>query len=137
MNIVIDSNIFIAALLKSGTVREFIINSDLNLLFPEFELAEIKKYKEEIMTRAPLDEKEFDILLLRLLNYVKIIPWEITAKFFTEAYNIFGKIDEKDVIFIATALAFNCPVWSDDKHFKRQNKVKILTTKEIIQTYRK
>ena len=40
------------------------------------------------------------------------------------------KIDKEDVIFIATALAYNATIWSDDTDFQKQNKIKILTTKK-------
>jgi len=43
-----------------------------------------------------------------------------------------GHIDENDVVFIATALAFNCSIWSDDKHFQKQNRVKIFKTSEFF-----
>ena len=37
-----------------------------------------------------------------------------------------GNVDIDDVPFIATSLAFdNCPIWSDDKHFKGQDRIKI------------
>ena len=42
-----------------------------------------------------------------------------------------GHIDKDDVIFIATALAFNCPIWSEDKHFQKQNIVKIFKTSKV------
>ncbi|HID40035.1 MAG TPA: hypothetical protein EYP36_11045, partial [Calditrichaeota bacterium] len=38
-----------------------------------------------------------------------------------------------DVQFIAAALATKSTIWSDDKHFKKQDEVKILTTKELIE----
>ncbi len=48
-----------------------------------------------------------------------------------------SKIDKNDVVFIAAALALNCPIWSDDKHFKKQKEIKIFTTKEISKMYLK
>lgn len=132
MNIVIDTNIFISALIKRGICREILTNLKVNFLLPEFELEEIKTHKEEIIKKADLTEKEFDVLFLRLLKYVKIIPVYISKKYKEEAIKIIGKVDLDDVQFIATALVFNCPIWSDDKHFKKQKIVKILTTKEIL-----
>ena len=42
-------------------------------------------------------------------------------------------IDEKDVQFIALALSIkNDGIWTNDKHFKKQNAIKILTTHDII-----
>lgn len=131
MNIVIDTNIFISALIRDNLTRALITKSENNLLFPEFELEEIREHKIEIMEKARYSEKEFDILLLRLLNYVKIIPTNIILNHKEKAEEIIGKIDMDDVQFFATALAFNCPIWSDDKHFKMQDKIKVFTTKEI------
>ena len=131
MNIVIDTNIFISALIKDGLIRDLIVNSKINLLFPDFEFEEIRKYKKEIMLKSGQPEKEFNVLMLRLLNYVKIIPKEIFANFRDEACKIIGDIDYKDIPFIATALAFNASIWSDDKHFKKQNIIKVYTTKDM------
>jgi len=130
--LVIDTNILISALIKEGLTKEILTNLKLNFIFPELSLEDIYFYKTDIMRKAKINEKQFYTLLLRLLKYVKIIPLDIINSFREEAHEIMGKIDKEDTIFIATALAFNCPIWSDDKHFQKQNKIKILTTKDII-----
>ena len=132
MKLVIDTNIFISALIKDSVIREIIVKSKHILLFPEFEFEEIKNHKQEIMEKSSSSEKEFDILLLRLLNYVKIIPEDIILHYKKQAFEIIGKVDSDDTVFIATALAFNCPIWSEDKHFKQQDKIRIITTKELV-----
>lgn len=132
MNIVIDTNRFISALIRDGISRQLISNYHLNFLFPEFEFKEIFEHKEEIINKARLNEKEFNILNLRLLKYVKIIPADLIMDFADEAEQIIGNIDLDDVQFIATALTFNCPIWSDDKHFKKQNVVKVFNTSELL-----
>ncbi len=133
MNIVIDTNIFISALIKDGAARSVILKPSLNILFPEVEFEEIKSHKEEIMAKSKLSERELYMLILRFLNYVKIIPTSIVAPYRESADKIIGAIDSDDVPFIATALAFNCPILSEDKHFKAQNKVKIITIKEMLE----
>lgn len=132
MNIVIDTNIFVSALIKNGICREILTNFKINFLFPEFEFEEIKNHKEEIIKKAGLTEREFNTLFLRLMKYVKIIPAYISSARKEEAMQIIYKIDQNDVQFIATALVFNCSIWSDDKHFKKQKTIKVFTTKEII-----
>ncbi|MBT4136203.1 PIN domain-containing protein [archaeon] len=132
MDIVIDTNIFISALIRDNLTRELIFNFKYNLLFPEFEFEEIFNHKKEILRKSKLTDYEFNILLLRLLKKVKIIRTKRIIENREEAKKIIEKIDPNDVIFIATALTFNCPIWSDDKHFQKQNKVKVLTTKDII-----
>ena len=132
MNIVVDTNVFISALIRDGITRHIIVHSKDNLIFPEFELVEINDHKEEIIKKANLTERQFNIVLLRLLKYVRVIPTNIVIDYRDEAFEIMKEIDKDDTIFIATALAFNALIWSDDSDFKKQNKIKILTTKELI-----
>ncbi len=132
MNIVIDTNIVISALIKDKFTRYFITHSKNNFLIPEFELVEIYNHKEEIMYKSNLSEIEFNILLLRLLKYIRIIPTHMLIDKEKQARKIIGHIDDDDVQFIAAALKFNCPIWSDDKHFKKQNAIEVLTTKQIL-----
>ncbi len=42
------------------------------------------------------------------------------------------EIDIDDSLFLALAMSLNCPIWSNDKHFKRQSFVKAFTTQELI-----
>jgi len=42
------------------------------------------------------------------------------------------KIDPDDTPFIAAALATNSDIWSDDKHFQKQNKIKVWKTEDLI-----
>ena len=132
MNIVVDTNIFISALIKDGVTRSIILTSGFNFLFPEFEFEEIFNHKSEILKKSELKEEEFNVLLLGLLKKVKIIRTEKIIGYHGKAKKIIGYIDKDDVIFIATALAFGCGIWSDDKHFKMQRKVEIYTTKEML-----
>jgi predicted nucleic acid-binding protein len=132
MNLVIDTNIFMSALIKEGKTREIIFNTDYQLLFPEFEFEEIFDHKEEILKKSKLTEQEFNELMLELLKKVKIIRTKRVSSFRKLARKIIGHIDNDDVIFVATALAFNCPIWSDDFHFQKQDKIEILTTKELL-----
>lgn len=136
MNIVIDTSIFISALIKKGICREILTNFRINFLFPEFEFEEIKNHKGEIVNKAGLSEKEFNVLFLRLMKYVKIIPAYFSKTYENEAVRIIGSIGFNDIQFVATALAFNCPIWSEDKHFKKQKVVKVFTTKEIIKIFK-
>jgi len=61
----------------------------------------------------------------KLMTYIKIVRTEEIIRYREKAKEIIGKIDEDDILFIACALAFKCPIWSDDKHFKLQNTIKV------------
>jgi predicted nucleic acid-binding protein len=38
----------------------------------------------------------------------------------------------KDVEYFALALKLDCPIWSNEKAFKKQSRVKVISTKELI-----
>jgi len=131
-----DANIFVAALLKDSVMRELIVYSPYNLLFPEIIFDEIEEHKEELIEKSGLSEQEFNQLSLRLLNHVKIISNNLTVPHKQEAKRIINHIDSDDVPFIATRLAFNyCPIWSDDAHFQQQNEIEILTTEQLVSMF--
>lgn len=132
MKLAIDANVFISALMKKdGLTADIIVNSWYDILFPEFEFQEIYKYKDEIIKRAGYSEMEFIKLTTLLLNHMRIISHEEIRDYYDEACSIMNSIDLGDIIYIATALAFKAVIWSDDAHFKMQNRVRSLTTEEM------
>ncbi len=134
MNLVIDTNIFIAALLKDSKIRELIVNSHCNLLVPELIYQEIEEHKEELINKSGLSEEEFNNLISLLNKYLTIIPNEKLANYQKEAETIIGAIDKDDIPIMAASLSNNnCPIWSDDFHLQKQKTIKVFTTKEIIE----
>lgn len=132
MNIILDSNIFFSALIRDSTVRRIVTQSNHLFLFPLIIFEEFKKYKEEIIKKSKLDYHSFREVVINLMKHVKLVKDEQFEDKFEEALNIMKEIDEKDTSFIACALAFNCPVWSDDPHFKKQNRIEVFTTKDMV-----
>lgn len=132
MKLVIDTNIFISALIKrEGLTRNIMLNSDNYFFFPEYEFQEIYKYKDDILKKSEYSEAEFIVAMAALLNNIHIISYEEIRSSYDEACNIMNSIDSGDTIFIATALAFDALIWSDDQHFKKQNRIKCLTTEDM------
>ena len=137
MKFVIDTNIFLSALIKDGLTREIIINSPFKLFIPEQELIEIKRYEELIINKSGINKGDLRDLIRKLLRYITIIRNDQIIKYKCKAEEIIGNIDEDDVPFIAAALSLNSSIWSEDKHFQRQKEIKTLTTKEILRLYYK
>ena len=132
MKFVIDTNIIIAALVKDSFARKIILLGDAEFISPDFSIDEINKYKELILNKSGMTEKEFTILLSTLLERINIIPEFRYESYLEEANKLIGNIDLKDVPFIALALSMeNDGIWSEDKHFQKQGKVKIWKTEEI------
>jgi predicted nucleic acid-binding protein len=138
MNIIIDSNSLFSALIKNSKTRRIILEYDNLFLFPSFIFIEMQKHKSELLKKSRMSERDFNKLLQLILRKVVIVPNEVLIPYKKEAYEIVKDIDLDDILFIACALAYpNSVIWSDDKKLKRQSKVKILNTQEIIKFLRK
>ena len=133
MTFILDSNIIISALIKDSKTREIIAKTDQKFLIPEIVIDEIRKYKGLIIEKSKMSEEDYTTVLKKLLSYIEVIPNEVTEQNLEKAIKIMADIDIKDVIFIAAALSYpDSKIWSDDKHFERQNEIKILKTKEMV-----
>ena len=77
MNIVIDTNILISALIKDSITRKIIIQSGFRFYYPEISLMELKKYRDYIIKKSKISEKDFDVLLNKILEYIITIPEDI------------------------------------------------------------
>lgn len=137
MQLVVDTNIIIAALIKDSTIRHLLSHLEIDLLTIGFSDIEILKYKSYITKKAEITEKEFDILLEKIRNKLIILDDLIVLQKMEEAKKIMDKIDKNDTPFIALALATNSDIWSDDKHFEKQNKVKVWKTSDLVNKYLK
>ena len=129
MKIVIDTNIIISALLKDSITRKILTDFRFLFLLPSFALSEINKYKDEICEKASITKEEFYELLRRIMRNIQIINHEYYSAYIKEVEGLIKDVD--DVSFLALALSLNCLIWSDDKHFQEQKRIKILTTKEM------
>ena len=68
-----------------------------------------------------------------LLTNIRVIPADKVLSKWKEAEELMARVDEDDVPFVAASMSVSCDgIWSDDKHLRRQNKVKIWTTKDVV-----
>ena len=133
MEIIVNTNRIIAALIKDSASRKIILNEKFTLYTIEFGINEVKKYKELIKKKARIDEQEFNFLMRHLLSKIIVLnETEISRKSIAEATKIMQSIDADDVYFMALSIELgNKPIWSDDNHFLKQKKIKILSTKSL------
>ena len=67
------------------------------------------------------------------MENINIIPEEDVKSKMKEALAIMKNIDTKDAPFIAAALAIpNDGIWSHDRHFEKQKKVKQWLAKNLL-----
>lgn len=138
MNIIIDSNPLFSALIKDSTTRRIILEYDGFFLFPSFIFEEMQKHKAELLKKSRMPEKDFNTLLQLILKKVAIVSNEVLVPYKKEAFEIVKDIDPDDVLFVACAIAYpHSIIWSNDRGLKKQSKVSIFNTKEIIKLLEK
>ncbi|MFH1394042.1 MAG: PIN domain-containing protein [Candidatus Micrarchaeota archaeon] len=136
MRLVVDTNRIIAALVRDGVSRKIITHFDGELITIGFSIGELGDHKEEILKKAKISETDLEMILNKLFSKMTILEDKIIVLYMGEATDIMEDIDPADTPFIAAALATKAPIWSDDKHFKKQNQIEILNTKELVEMLR-
>ncbi|MFH1409475.1 MAG: PIN domain-containing protein [Nanoarchaeota archaeon] len=129
MRLVIDANIFIAALIAQGRTLDYIYDSDLQLFAPQFLLDEIHCHKEKIRQKTGLDPFEFMNVASDIISRIHFTSQH--EAFLSEATRI--SPDPDDAEYLAVALMLQCPIWSNDKRLKEQKEVKVLSTHELLE----
>ena len=101
------------------------------LVSPDFALEELLSDKGKVMKCAEIDELGFVFLLSFLAKKIGVIPkYEYEASL--QRARGLSPHPEDDPYF-ALALSLNSAIWSDEKAFKDQSRVKVLSTKELIE----
>ncbi len=133
MILIANTNRIIAALIKDSISRKVIYSDKFLLLTPKFALEELKGNKSELLEKTKLGESAFENLLSLIMNNLYVVDDSIIRYKFEKARRIMDKIDKDDTPFIALALSVsNDGIWTDDKHFQRQNKVRVWRTSDLV-----
>jgi predicted nucleic acid-binding protein len=134
LKIILDLNIIISALIKESVSRKIIFNPFLDFYFPETAFHKIIKYKKYIMEKSKIGDNELLILLIRLFSHITLVSRKRLVEFKRQAKEIMKLIDDEDSIFIAAALSLgdDVVIWSDDKHFEKQERIKVWKTIDVI-----
>jgi len=137
VKLIVDTSVLIAALMKKSTVRELLLNPLFEFYVPEYCIEEIERHVGEISERSGLSVENVYLLLGVLLASVQVVPAERFSKRIKEAEKIMDKTDMDDVPFIALALSFpNDGVWTEDRHFLEQRRVKVWRTRDLLKMLR-
>lgn len=133
MKVVIDTNVLMASLIHDSTVRRLLVSGKAAFYLPEFALEEVEKYKRDLKEKSGYSEEEFQKLKELLLEWIIMVPKELTKKHMREAISVMENIDRKDSVFVACAFAVNADgILSFDKDFSRQKRVRCFDVKELI-----
>jgi len=138
IRIVIDTNILISALIKDDSTTSKIIKSGIfEIYYPEDGMLELKRYRDYIVEKRKkaLQRKSFDYALSFLLESIIVVPSPLYEDKIKKAYEIMKNIDEKDTPFLALALKLQCPIWSNDNDFEKQDLVEVYKTSYISRKF--
>lgn len=131
----LDANILFAAFMRDSTTRKILLTktpTPLKLYAPAFIIDEVYKYKDLLAKKAMLNKNEVLGLILQLIyaSGIEIIDYGYLDKFKKDAYRISPTVN--DAIYFAVALYKRCPIWSNDKLMAKQDRVKVISTKDLL-----
>ena len=133
MRIILDANIILSALMKSGTTRKIILSKEIEFYTIQYTLEEVLKYSDLIKKKSGLSDYELKIVLGTIFENIKIIPIKTVKSNFKKAFEVIKAIDPKDAPILAGAMSIpNDGLWTNDKHLKQQKLNKTISTKELL-----
>ena len=130
MKLVVDANVLFSFFKEESLTRKLITSPELLLFSPTFSLLELDKNKEEVADRAKISFDEYEYVKKVLTNFVRFIPLEKYENKLLEAKET--SPDPKDIRYFALALWLAIPLWTNEKRLKRQDKVIVFSTSELL-----
>jgi len=131
MKLVVDTNVLFSFFKKESKTRRLILNFEiLEPVTPSFCIDELNEHKELICEKSKLSDREFEEALDDLLIFVKVFSLFEYKEFLPDAKTI--SPDPDDIDLFALALKLNCPIWAQEKAFKKQSRIKVFATSDLI-----
>ena len=131
MDLIIDANIVFAALIKEGFSSKLILNDNLNLFSTDFLVEETERYLFNLLEKSKRDVRDFIRFEEIIHEKIKIISRLEFSNLLEEAKNFCP--DSGDLLYFALALHLNCPIWSNDKKLKEQNRIKVYSSHDLLE----
>ena len=137
MRIVVNSDRIFAALIRKSKCREIILSEKFEFLTVDFARKEIQEHVGEILRKTGLSLNEVETILGILFKSISIVNDAVIKKKYKNARKIMDHIDPNDTPFIALALSVeNEGIWTEDKHFMKQKRIRIWKTIELMDLIR-
>lgn len=132
MRLVVDTNRIISALIKDGYSRTIICSSCHDFYTLEYVVEEVEKYMDYIVKKSGMTAKEVDLLFTLFMQNVSVVSDATVKSKLDIAIDLMKDIDVRDAPILACALAVpNDGIWTEDKHFDKQNQVRVWHTKDL------
>lgn len=133
-SLIVDANILFSFFKKESARRivlEKLLKKGTKINVPYEVFLELSNNKDKIIRYSDISSSEFEILMSLLHKHVNAFSDEQFETFIKESIDLAPH--KKDLEYFALSLSLkNCPIWSDETSFKEQSKIKIFSTKELL-----
>ena len=135
MKLIVDANELFAGIIAKGKNLQswtlaILFSDEVELFAPFRLLAELEKNRDEIRSKSGFSLQDFEAFVGILELRVRFIPLEQFLDKILEAKVLAPHL--KDVEYFALALKLDCPIWAQEKAFKKQSGVRVFTTSDLF-----
>ena len=129
MKLVADANVLFSSIIRKGITARLLLDLRITPCMPEFYFIEFNKHYFLLLAKSGLEKQDFDRAAELLWSRIEVIPDDRLKPFVPAAAALVS--DRNDWLYLAAALAENAELWSNDKGFKKQSRVKVWGTEEL------
>ncbi len=134
MNIVVDANELFSCIIAKGKKLDshttgIFFSDELKLFAPMKLLEELENNKEEVMRKSTFSEYEFATFIELLKLRISFIRLAEFVDKVSAAKDLAPHL--KDVQYFALALKLDAKIWSQEKAFKKQKMIDIVSTNDL------
>lgn len=140
MKLIADTNILITYFWKESVFQKMLEKARMQIITPDYAIKEIKEHQKEIIEKARLEKEEFDSMLKKLTEMIKVVPLNEYRQYVKKVKEIAAKFEDEekreilnDADFLALSIKLGIAIWSNDKLLKRQEEIIVLNTAELIE----
>lgn len=135
MKLILDANPLFSALIKDSITVKIIVSDYAGLYAPQYLFDEFLEHRDEVTKKTKRSEDELNNLIDTLKSIITVVPKKEFEHLLERAKEL--TTDKDDVPYVALALKLNIPIWSNDKKLKKQDKVQVYSTGEILEILKK
>ena len=140
MELIVDANELFSAIIAKGRdiqtkKLDILFSEKIKLFAPTLLFKELNKQKnlEDIKFKSGFSDEDLKVFVKILELRIDTISDEEISEKISEAEEL--STHAKDTLYFAAALKKECPIWSGEKRFKKQTRVEVFNTKELIDKF--
>ncbi|MEK6890891.1 MAG: PIN domain-containing protein [Nanoarchaeota archaeon] len=133
MRIIIDNNI-VFSIMKPDSVSSLLFYNMLEkyeFFAPSYLIEEFNNNEKECFAKSKTSIDDFKLRKKEVFSRIKFIELDYYKEEVKKLINLIS--DKDDIVYLALALKMDCTLWSNDSLLKNQNKVRVLSTEDLIE----